>query len=376
MASKRDYYEVLGVSRTASKDEIKSAYRQLAKKYHPDINKEKDAEAKFKEVQEAYDVLFDDQKRSTYDQFGHAAFDQAAGGGNPFSGFNGGFQDVDLGDLFGSFFGGGGRRSPRQSSGPRRGADTAMRVRIEFMDAILGKKINFPIQYDETCTTCAGSGARSSKDIATCSTCNGQGTVRQRQRTILGTMETQATCPTCQGRGKTIKAACTVCHGQGYNRVKHDLEVAIPAGINEGQQVRIPNKGERGIDGGSNGDLFLEITIKQHGQFQREGNDIHLEVPLSFVDATLGTSINVPTVYGELSLTIPQGTQSDKVFRVRGHGIKDMRSGTPGDEFVHIKLMTPQNLSKKQKELLEQFKKEENSNDSFFDKFKKLFRQK
>jgi molecular chaperone DnaJ len=189
-------------------------------------------------------------------------------------------------------------------------------------------------------------------------------------------METQATCPTCQGRGKTIKAACNVCRGQGYNRVKHDIEVNIPAGINEGQQIRIPNKGERGIEGGSNGDLFLEITIKPHGQFQREGNDIHLEVPLSFIDAALGTHIEVPTVYGEVSLSIPQGTQSDKVLRVRGQGIKDMRSGSPGDQYVHIKLMTPQTLTKKQKDLLEQFKKEDNQNDSFFEKFKKMFRNK
>ena len=259
MANKRDYYDVLGVSKSASKDEIKSAYRKLAKQFHPDVNKAADAETKFKEVQEAYDVLYDDQKRATYDQFGHAAFDQQAGG-NPFQGggFGGfsGFQDVDLGDIFGSFFGGGTRRG-RARSGPQRGADAQVRYRIQFMDAILGKKATLPIEYDESCTTCAGSGARSSNDVETCSTCRGSGRQRVRQRTILGMMETEVVCETCKGRGKTIKTPCQTCKGKGYNHVKTTIDVTIPAGINAGQQIRIPNKGERGHEG--NISLFTSL---------------------------------------------------------------------------------------------------------------------
>ena len=351
MATKKDFYQVLGLSKSASKDEIKSAYRKLAKQYHPDINKAADAEARFKEIQEAYDILYDDQKRQSYDQFGHAAFDQQ-GGGSPFQGGFGGFQDVDLGDIFGSFFGGGGRSRSRQPRGPQRGSDAQVRYRIEFMDAINGKKITIPIQYDEGCTTCAGSGARSSKDVETCSTCRGSGRRRVQQRTILGMMETEAVCDACQGKGKTIKVACSTCHGKGFNRVKTDIDVNIPAGINAGQQIRISGKGERGSEGGPNGDLYLELVINKHPHFTREGNDIHLDVPLSFVDAALGTTLDVPTVYGDVSVNIPAGTQPDKVLRIRQKGVKDLRGKEPGDHFVHIKIQTPSNLSNKQKELL------------------------
>ncbi len=378
MANKRDFYDILGIKKGASKDEIKSAYRKLAKQYHPDVNKAADAETRFKEIQEAYDILYDDQKRQTYDQFGHAAFDQSSGG-NPFqgggfgSGF-GGFQDVDLGDIFGSFFGGGGRRSRSQPRGPQRGADAQARYRIDFMDAINGRKISIPIQYDEGCTTCAGSGARSASDVETCSTCRGTGRRRVQQRTILGMMETETTCDVCQGRGKTIKVSCATCHGKGYNRVKTDIEVNIPAGINTGQQIRIPGKGERGIDGGSNGDLYLEIVINNHPHFTREGNDIHLDIPLSFVDATLGTTIDVPTVYGEISLVIPSGTQPDKILKIKGKGVKDLRGKEPGDQYVHLKVQTPSSLSKKQKELLEAFRSEEEKGESVFKKFKRFFK--
>ncbi|MFZ9139581.1 MAG: molecular chaperone DnaJ [Bacilli bacterium] len=375
MANKRDFYEVLGVSKNASKDEIKAAYRKLAKQYHPDINKAPDAEKKFKEVQEAYDVLFDDQKKATYDQFGHAAFDQNAGG-NPFQGggFGGfsGFQDVDVGDIFSSFFGGGPRRS-RQPSGPQRGADTQMRLRIDFMDAINGKKLVIPIQYDEGCVTCAGTGARSSSDLETCKQCGGSGKQRVRQRTILGMMETETICDNCQGRGKKIKHECQTCQGKGFNRVKTDIEVNIPAGINTGQQIRISGKGERGDLGGPNGDLYLEIAIIKHPHFTREGNDIHLEIPLSFVDATLGVTIDVPTVYGDVSMIIPPGTQPDKVLKIKGKGVKDLRGQAPGDQYIHLKIETPINLSKKQRELLESFR-EDNKEDSSFKKFKKFFR--
>jgi molecular chaperone DnaJ len=374
MATKKDFYQVLGVSKSASKDEIKSAYRKLAKQYHPDINKAADAETRFKEIQEAYDILYDDQKRQSYDQFGHAAFDQASGG-NPFQGGGfGGFQDVDLGDIFGSFFGGGGRSRTRQPRGPQRGADAQVRYRVEFMDAINGKKITIPIQYDESCTTCAGSGARSSSDVETCSTCRGTGRRRVQQRTILGMMETETVCEACQGKGKTVKVACQTCHGKGHNRVKTDIEVNIPAGINAGQQIRIPGKGERGVEGGSNGDLYLEIVVNKHPHFTRDGNDIHLDVPLSFVDAALGITLDVPTVYGDVSLVIPAGTQPDKVLRIRQKGVKDLRGNDPGDHYVHIKIQTPTTMTKKQKELLEAFKQEDEKNESVFKKFKKLFK--
>lgn len=375
MANKRDFYEVLGVSKNASKDEIKAAYRKLAKQYHPDINKAPDAEKKFKDVQEAYDVLFDDQKKAAYDQFGHAAFDQNAGG-NPFQGggFGGfsGFQDVDVGDIFSSFFGGGPRRS-RQPTGPQRGADTQMRLRIDFMDAINGKKLVIPIQYDEGCVTCAGTGARSSSDLETCKQCGGSGKQRVRQRTILGMMETETICDNCQGRGKKIKHECQTCQGKGFNRVKTDIEVNIPAGINTGQQIRISGKGERGDLGGPNGDLYLEIAINKHPHFTREGNDIHLEIPLSFVDATLGVTIDIPTVYGDVSMIIPPGTQPDKVLKIKGKGVKDLRGHAPGDQYIHLKIETPINLSKKQRDLLESFR-EDNKEDSSFKKFKKFFR--
>ncbi|MGA0875366.1 MAG: molecular chaperone DnaJ [Bacilli bacterium] len=376
MATKKDFYSVLGVGKSASKDEIKAAYRKLAKQYHPDVNKAADAEQKFKEVQEAYDILYDDQKRAAYDQFGHAAFDQNAGG-NPFQGGgfgNGfsGFQDVDLGDIFGSFFGGGQRRS-RQPSGPQRGADTQMRLRIDFMDAINGKKLTIPIQYDESCVTCAGSGARSSSDLETCRQCGGTGRQRVRQRTILGMMETETVCDNCQGKGKKIKHVCNTCQGKGYNRVKTDIEVNIPAGINAGQQIRIPGKGERGDLGGPNGDLYLEIAINKHPHFTREGNDIHMEIPISFVDATLGITLDVPTVYGDVSLIIPEGTQPEKVLKIKGKGVKDLRGQAPGDQYIHLKIETPTKLSKKQRELLESFRAED-EDDTTFKKFKKFFR--
>jgi molecular chaperone DnaJ len=375
MANKRDFYEILGVSKNASKDDIKAAYRKLAKQYHPDINKAPDAEKKFKEVQEAYDVLFDDQKKAAYDQFGHAAFDQNAGG-NPFQGggFGGfsGFQDVDMGDIFGSFFGGGQRRS-RQPSGPKRGADTQMRLRIDFMDAINGKKLIIPIQYDEGCVTCGGSGARSNADLETCRQCGGSGKQRVRQRTILGMMETETICDNCQGRGKKIKHECQTCQGKGFNRVKTDIEVSIPAGINTGQQIRIAGKGERGDLGGPNGDLYLEIAINKHPHFSREGNDIHLEIPVSFVDATLGVTVDIPTVYGDVSMIIPPGTQPDKVLKIKGKGVKDLRGQAPGDQYVHLKIETPSSLTKKQRDLLEAFR-EDSKDDSTYKKFKKFFR--
>ena len=378
--AKRDFYEVLGISKSASKDEIKSAYRKLAKKYHPDINHDADAPEKFKEVQEAYDILYDDKKRQMYDQFGMAAFENGGstgGAGNPFQGggfSSQGFGGVDLGDIFNSFFGGGSTRSS-QNYGPQRGNDTLSRVRISFMDAINGKTITMPITYDENCSTCGGTGAKTSNDIKTCPDCGGRGYIRTQQRTIFGVMENQTTCPKCGGTGKIITDKCPDGGGEGYKRVKKDMDVNIPAGINSGQQLRVAGKGERGVNGGPNGDLFLEIIVSPHQYFTRDGNDIHIEIPLDFIDAILGVKIDVPTVYGDCEVEIPAGTQPNQIIRLKGRGVKDLRKGTPGDEYVHIKLQTPTKISKEQRKLLEEYKKSETKGESFFEKFKKAFKK-
>ena len=375
MADKRDYYEVLGVNKSASKDEIKSAYRKLAKKYHPD-NKETGDEAKFKEIQEAYDILYDDQKRSAYDQFGHAAFDQAGGnpGANPFQG--GGFGGFgDLGDIFSQFFGGGGRQRANPNA-PRRGNDVVKRVKIDFMDAINGRDIEIPIEVDEPCPTCGGTGAKSPSDVQTCSQCQGRGYVSVKRQSLFGAITSQETCPTCGGTGKIIREKCKDCNGKGYIHKKKNIKVHIPAGIKEGQQIISRGNGERGYNGGQNGDLYIEILVKEHQFFKREGNDIELDIPLDFADACLGTKIDVPTVYGDMTLTIPAGSQPNQILRMKGCGVKDLRSGKPGDQYVRLNIKVPTSLSKKQKELLDQFKEETGKkNENLFDKFKKMFKK-
>jgi len=380
MANKRDYYEVLGVGKSASKDEIKSSYRKLAKQYHPD-NKETGDETKFKEVQEAYDILYDDQKRQTYDQFGHAAFEQAGGnpgGGNPFGGGFGGFgggDGVDLGDIFSQFFGGGRRQSSARQTGPRRGDDRVMRVKIDFMDAILGRDVTINIPVDEQCPTCHGTGARDPNSIRTCPKCGGRGTVRVQRNSLFGVVESEETCPDCGGSGKIITDRCPDCGGKGYIHKKKDVNVHILAGINEGQQIRVSGLGERGINGGPNGDLYVEMVIKPHQYFTRDGNDIHIEIPIDFVDATLGTTVVVPTVYEDVEMNIPAGIQPDQVLRLKGKGIKDLRSGKPGDQYVHLKIKVPTTLSRKQKELFESIRKETKDEDNLYSRFKKTFRK-
>lgn len=377
--AKRDFYEVLGVNKSASTDEIKSAYRKLAKKYHPDINKEPGAEEKFKEVQEAWDVLGDEKKRQMYDQFGMAAFEQGAstgGAGNPFgAGFGSqGFGDINLGDIFSSFFGGG-RSSRRANVGPQKGEDVLQRIRVQFMDAILGKKVLVPVEYDEPCRTCGGTGAKSSSAIKTCPKCGGKGYINVQSRSIFGMMETQQVCPDCRGSGKIIIDKCPDCGGKGYTHIKRDMEVNIPAGINQGQQIVVRGKGGHGINGGPSGDLYLEIVLVPHPNFKRDGNDIHIDIPISFVDATLGKKIDVPTVYGECEVEIPAGTQPNQILRLKGRGIKDMRKGTPGDQYIHIQIKTPTKLSKEQKKLLEEYQKTEGKEDSIFDRFIKSFKK-
>ncbi len=376
--AKRDYYEVLGVSKSASKDEIKSSYRKLAKKYHPD-NKETGDEAKFKEVQEAYDVLFDDQKRSAYDQFGHAAFEQTGGGpagGNPFSGFSGfGGEDINLGDIFSSFFGGGGQTRSRRQSGPIRGDDVLMRLRIDFMDAVNGKDENISFDFDDDCPHCHGSGAESPSDVKTCSKCGGRGFVTRQQRSIFGTVNSEVPCPDCGGTGKIISKKCSVCGGTGHKRVKKTTKIHIPVGINSGQQIRLTGMGGAGKNGGAHGDLYVEIVIKEHPYFKREHNDIHLEVPLDFVDAILGTKVEVPTVYGDMLVTIPEGTQPGQILRLKGQGIKDLRTGKAGDQYIHLDIKSPTSLNKKQKDALLAYREASKQNESLYEKFKKKFKK-
>ena len=371
MSNKQDYYEVLGLSKGASDQDIKKAYRSLAKKYHPDINKDAGAEEKFKEINEAYEVLSDSQKRATYDQFGHAGMDGAQGG---FSGADFG----DINDIFGSFFGGGFGSSSRRSNstGPRRGQDRYMQMRVNFMDAVFGKTETIKINVDEQCSDCMGSGAHSKDDIKTCSHCNGSGTVITQQRTAFGVFQSQSVCPQCSGTGKQVTRKCSKCNGKGYEHKRVEVDVKIPAGIQSGQQLRITGKGERGANGGPNGDLFIEIMVGKHEYFNREGKNIYIHVPISSVDATLGCSIDVPTVYGDVELNIPAGTQNNTQFRLRGKGIKDLRGADQGDQYVQIDIEIPKKLSRDEKELYMKLREtaSKNNKESVFEKFKKAFK--
>lgn len=371
MAQKRNLYEVLGVGESATDDEIKKAYRKLAKKYHPDVNKDEGADLKFKEVQEAYEVLRDSNKRAQYDQFGDAAFDQNAGFGGQAGGFGGGFDDI-FSSFFGGGFGGGGQQA-RSSTAPRKGQDRFMSMRIDFMDAVFGAEKTVTLDVDEECNTCHGSGAHSKADIKTCNQCNGAGQVMSQQRTPFGVFQSQTTCPKCKGTGKTITKFCETCGGDGYNTKRMKVDIKVPQGIVTGQQLRVNGKGERGENGGPNGDLLIEIVVGSHNHFKRKGNDIHITVPLSAVDATLGTVIEVPTVYGDVSLTIPAGTQANTKFRLKEKGIKDLRSSRMGDQYVEVDLQIPKKLSKAEKEIYEKLRSND-KDDSVFDRFKKAFK--
>lgn len=383
MANKRDYYEILGINKSASPDEIKKAYRSLAKKYHPDINKEAGAEEKFKEIQEAYDILSDEKKKQMYDQFGHAGVDPNAAGAGGFGGGFGGFggfggdEGIDLGDIFSSFFGGGPNRSQRNTTSPRKGNDKFVKMKIDFMDAVFGKNTEININLDTQCEHCHGTGAESPSDIETCRRCNGQGVVYATQQSIFGTMRTQQVCPDCGGKGKTIRKKCPHCNGEGYNSKRTTVEVKIPAGIASRQQLRISGKGERGVNGGPNGDLYIEIIVNDHPQFRRDGKDIHIDVPISFTDAALGCTVDVPTAYGEVELKIPEGIQDGQILRIRGKGFKTIRGNETGDQLVHINIKTPTKLSREEKELYEKLRdlEKRSSGGSIFEKFKKAFRK-
>ena len=374
MADKRDYYDVLGLSKGASEDEIKKAYRKLAKQYHPDINKSPDAEAKFKEINEAYEVLSDSQKRSNYDQFGFDGVDPN-GFGQGFSNFN---MD-DLGDIFSNFMGGmgggfsgfnfGGRSSRR--TGPMKGENRYMSMDIEFLEAVHGVSKTININVDKKCEQCDGTGAQSKSDIETCPTCHGTGVTMRQSRTPFGVIQQQGVCPDCRGSGKRIKKVCPHCGGTGYNNVKEKVEVNIPAGISSGQQVRLQGYGERGENGGPNGDLYIEIRVRSHKYFVRDDNDIYIKVPITSVEATLGTTIDVPTPYGDVELSIPAGSQPNSRLRIKGYGIKDLRGSSKGDLYVELEVTIPKRLSKEEKELYEKLSEKK---ENIFDKFKKNFK--
>ena len=359
--SKRDYYEVLGVSKTASDDEIKKAYRGLAKKYHPDMNPgDKEAEAKFKEANEAYDVLSDSEKRQKYDQYGHAAFDPSMGGGSGFGGFGGfGGGDFDFGDIFSSFFGGGGgggggSRSRRNM--PIDGEDVSTRITIDFEEAAFGCKKEISFARIEACPECGSSGAEKGTKPETCATCRGTGSVTVKQQTMLGYMQTQRQCTECRGTGRIIKSPCKNCNGKGFIKVNKKLEVSIPAGLDTMQRIVLRGQGSAGRNGGDNGDLIIEVRVKNHEIFTRDGNNLYCDVPISFTEAALGAEIEIPILGGKPEkYEIPEGTQSGTSFTIKGKGIPDINSKRRGDLIITVLVETPKNLSSEQKKLLRQF---------------------
>ena len=354
--NKRDYYEVLGIQKSASADDIKKAYRSLAKKYHPDMNPgDKEAEAKFKEVNEAYAVLSDDEKRKKYDQFGHAAFDPASGGSGfgGFGGFDGGF---DFSDLFSSFFGGG-RSSQSTRNAPQRGEDILARVTVSFEEAAFGCRKEISFARVEACKECGSSGAAKGTKPETCQTCKGRGHVTVQQQTIFCYTQTQKACSSCRGTGKIVKTPCQNCNGKGYIKVNKKLEVNIPAGIDNYQNIALRGQGSAGRNGGPNGDLIIEVRVKPHDFFTREGNDLYCEVPISFTEAALGRDIKIPTLGGgHEKISIPEGTQSGKSFTLKGKGIVDLNNPKrQGSIIVTVNVETPRSLSSEQKKLLKEF---------------------
>ena len=357
--AKRDFYEILGVAKNASDEEIKKAYRKLAMKYHPDRNPDsKGAEDKFKEAKEAYEMLSDTPKREAYDRYGHAGVDPNMGGGG-FGGAGagaGGFADA-FGDIFGDIFGNGARGGAggARSAGPQvyRGADLRYNLEISLEQAAHGYDTTIRVPSWDNCDSCHGSGAKAGTQAATCPTCNGQGQVRMQQ----GFFSIQQTCPKCHGTGKIIPTPCPTCAGAGRIKRNKTLEVKIPAGIDDGMRIRSSGNGEPGMNGGPPGDLYVEIHIKQHPVFQRDGDDLHCEIPISYTKAALGGDVEVPTLNGKASFNLPEGTQSGKTFRLRGKGIKGVRSGYAGDLFCHVVIETPVKLTEKQKELLRDFER-------------------
>ena len=384
MADKRDYYEVLGVQKGASADEIKKAYRSLARKYHPDLHPDdKDCAEKFKEVNEAYEVLSDPSKKERYDQFGHAGVDPNYGGGG-FNGGAGGFNPFgDMGDIFENLFGGGFGGGFSSSSGrsranaPRRGQDIDTTVTIEFMEACSGIKRDIKVSRLEKCPDCNGTGASAGSTPQTCPDCNGAGQVKVGQRTPFGVISSQKVCPKCSGKGKIISNPCSKCGGNGRVRTSKNLSVDIPAGIDDGQVLRVSGQGDAGVNGGPNGNLNVAVRVKAHPLFERDEYDIHCEIPITYAQAVMGDELIVPTIDGNVKYSISEGTQTGTVFRLKGKGVKKLQRSERGDQYVKVYVEVPKGLDKKQKELLKAFEasleeKNYEKKKNFFDKLKEF----
>ena len=348
-----EYYDRLGVSKDASQDEIKRAYRKMSKKYHPDINKEPGAEEKYKEVQEAYETLSDDQKRAAYDQYGPDGANGFGGQGG-FGGFDGGAGFGGFEDIFSSFFGGGATRNP---NAPRQGDDLQYRVNLSFEEAIFGAEKEVHYNREATCKTCSGSGAKPGTSPVTCGRCHGQGVINVDTQTPLGMMRRQVTCDVCHGTGQEIKDPCQTCRGTGHEKQSHKVSVKIPAGVETGQQIRLAGQGEAGFNGGPYGDLFVIINVNPSDKFTRDGSTIYYTLNISFVQAALGDTVEVPTVHGNVEMTIPAGTQTGKTFRLKGKGAPRLRGGSQGDQHVTVKIVTPTKLNDAQKQALLAFAK-------------------
>lgn len=347
--NKRDYYEVLGVDKGASEAEIKSAFRKLAKKYHPDVSKEENAAEKFKEAQEAYAVLSDEEKRSQYDRYGHAAFDGGAAsgaGGFDFSGFD--FSDI-FSEIFGGGFGFGGSTS-HSNSRASQGRDILKRMTLTFEEAVFGCTKEMNLDTTETCEDCDGKGGHGEK---VCSQCHGSGTVVAEQRTVFGVFQTRTTCDVCHGKGKTYETTCSTCRGKGITKVNKNIKVRIPAGVDTGNRLRVPGKGEAGANGGPNGDMYLEFSVKEHPLYEREDSDIYVTLPLTITEAVFGAKKEVPTLYGNVKLAIPAGSSTGDKHRLRGKGIENPNSGRKGDMYIILKVMIPKKLTRDQKKLFE-----------------------
>ena len=371
--NKRDYYEVLGLTKSATKEEIRKAYRSLSKKFHPDLNKADDAVEKFKEATEAYEVLSDETKKANYDRFGHTDPNQGFGGG----GFGGGADNFGFEDIFSTFFGGNSRR--RDPNAPRKGSDLQYTMTIDFMEAVFGKQSEIEVPKEESCDTCKGTGAKKGTSASTCTHCSGSGEINVAQDTPLGRMVNRRACHHCQGTGKIIPEKCTTCRGEGTVTKRKKIKVTIPEGVDDGQQLRVSGQGEPGINGGPAGDLYIVFRVKSHERFIREEDDIYLELALSYPQAALGDEIEVPTVQGHVKLKIPAGTQTGTRFRLKGKGIKNVHGRGIGDQHVVVKVLTPKKMSEKQKELMREFaaisgNSPEEYSSSLFDKIKRTIK--
>ena len=372
---KRDYYEVLGVSRGASEDEIKKAYKKMARKYHPDLNPgDKTAEEKFKEVNEAYEVLSDADKKARYDQYGHAGVDPNFGAGGFGGGFDGSFDFGDLGDIFGSFFGGGfggGRRT--NPNAPQRGESIRMSIAISFEEAAFGCEKAVTVERYETCDTCHGNGCAPGTSPEVCPDCHGTGTVQVRRQTPMGVFATSSPCPKCGGKGRIIHQPCKDCRGSGMVRKKKTIQASIPAGIDNGQTISIRGQGNAGKNGGPAGDLLITITVRPHELFRREGTSVLCEAPITFTQAVLGAELEIPTIDGKVKYTLPEGTQSGTTFLLKGKGIPSINGRGRGDQYVTVYIETPKNLNKEQKEALKKFA--ETMGESNYEEQKKFFKK-